>query len=96
MMAEYLKKIPTIFTNYRVDIVLLAFLVLSSIKLTYSIQNLGIELYDDAVYLYEGVKITKLPLSSYRDLLYSLWYHLLSFIENDKVALYFLFIQKCY
>ncbi|MBD2142194.1 hypothetical protein H6F39_12715 [Anabaena sp. FACHB-1250] len=89
-MIRYLKKTYEVFNNYSIDIVLFIFLTISLIKLTSLIENTDIGLYDESIYLDNGVKIFELPLSSLRAKIYCLWYYLIFLLDNDKVSLYFL------
>ncbi|MBW4478114.1 MAG: hypothetical protein KME54_14910 [Tolypothrix brevis GSE-NOS-MK-07-07A] len=90
LTTGYLQKIPKILKDYSVDIVFFVFLTISSIKLTSLIENTDIGLWDESIYLNNGVKAFESPLSSFRAPIYCLWYYLISLFENDKINLYFL------
>jgi hypothetical protein len=90
LTTGYLQKIPKILKDYSVDIVFFIFITISSIKLTSLIENTDIALWDESIYLNNGVKAFESPLSSFRAPIYCLWYYLISLFEDDKINLYFL------
>ena len=74
------------------DGVLLFFIIITSVKYTYSIETiLDIRLFDETNYLLRGVHLLQwgIPDPSLSPL-YSIWYYLLSLVESDRIQLYFL------
>ncbi len=74
------------------DILLFTSLLLASWKYVYGLdQLLDIGLYDESNYLSEGVRLWQkgLPSAQFAPL-YAIWYWLLSIIQPDRIALYYL------
>ena len=71
-----------------IDLILFCALIAASLKLTYAIDAfMDIGLDDESLYLYNGIKLIK---EAQWAPLHSLWYHLLSLLEKDRIALYYL------
>src|SRR5215217_7110820 len=68
------------------------FLLLAGLKFTYRLPSiLDITLRDESIYLYSGVKMVQegVPSPEFAPL-YSAWYYVLSLLQPDEVALYYL------
>jgi len=68
------------------------FLLLAGLKFTYRLPSiLDITLWDESQYLYRGVKLVQdgVPSAQWAPL-YSAWYYVLSLLQPDRVALYYL------
>lgn len=74
------------------DILLFTSLLLASWKYVYGLdQLLDIGLYDESNYLSQGVRLWQKGLPSAQSApLYAIWYWLLSIIQPDRIALYYL------
>jgi hypothetical protein len=76
----------------KIDIILLCFLIIATIKLTYSIETiLDIALDDESFYLRNGARLIKYGLQAAQySPLYTIWYYLLSLLEKNNIQLYYL------
>ncbi|MCG8353871.1 MAG: hypothetical protein MI924_39405 [Chloroflexales bacterium] len=74
------------------ELLVVCIIVLACLKFTSGVeQKLDVGLYDESYYLYNGVTLSfsNIPAANNAPL-YSLWYYVLSFIEPDRIDLYFL------
>jgi len=80
------------FNEMRNDLILLFFLLMSAMKFTYAIEQvMDVPMYDEAAYLYNGINLLKYRLTSTDwKPLYSIWYCILSFAENNGLKLVYL------
>jgi hypothetical protein len=79
-------------SQYFIDIIFVLTLLLCVVKLTYNLETFAdIELFDESVYLYNGITIPEqgLPDRSYGPL-YSVWYYLLSKLSRNSIELFYL------
>src|SRR5829696_3858769 len=88
-LAEQVKKL--LFSS-REDGLAILFLLLAGLKFTYRLPSiLDITLWDESSYLYNGVKLVQNGVPSAEAApLYSAWYYVLSLLQPDRVALYYL------
>ena len=78
--------------SLRVDLIIVIVLLSAGLKFTLGLRNVvDISLYDESDYLYRGVTLWKAGLPP-ADLapLYSVWFFLISFLEPNRVRLFFL------
>src|SRR5215217_4847490 len=90
--AEQLKKFLRSSHSSIADGLAMLFLLLAGLKFTYRLPSiLDIDLLDESGYLYKGVRlITDGVPSAENAPLYAAWYYMLSLLQPDRVALYFL------
>src|SRR5215207_7444138 len=87
--AEQVKKL---LSSSTADGLAILFLLLAGLKFTYRLPSiLDIDLSDEGAYLYRGVKLVQdgVPLAENAPL-YSAWYYVLSLLQPDRIALYYL------
>ena len=78
--------------SLRVDIIIITIILIAGLKFTFGLEKvLDISLYDESDYLYRGVILWKagFPPAELAPL-YSIWYFIISFLEPNRVMLYFL------
>lgn len=76
----------------KVDLIIIVIILIAGLKFTFGLENtLDITLQDESEYLYRGVTLwnTGLPHPSWSPL-YVIWYFLISFLEPNKIGLYYL------
>lgn len=81
--------------KYKTDIILFILLISIGVKYVYDFNSyLDIQLKDETLYLQNGLYLLKngLPDPQWAPV-YSVWFFLLSIIQNDSVAIYFLNLQ---
>jgi len=72
------------------DLLMVFLLCISGIVLTYHLtQYMDVLLWDEAIYLDRGFLLWKIIPNTWGPI-YSVWYKLLSYIEIDKINLYFI------
>jgi hypothetical protein len=79
----------------KADLLVILIILLAGLKYTFMLEKgLDISLYDEASYLYGGIKlpVEGLPRTDYAPL-YAIWYFIISLIEPNKVNLFYLNIK---
>lgn len=79
----------------KADLLIILIILLAGLKLTFMLEaGLDISLYDEASYLYWGIRIPVegLPRTDYAPL-YAIWYFIISLIEPNRVNLFYLNIK---
>lgn len=78
----------------RPDMVALALLLYGGLKIVWNINLIyDISLYDETIYLDNGVRFFAKPVTQDWAPLYSFWYFLLSFIKHDPIDLFYFNIR---
>ncbi|MCJ7718196.1 MAG: hypothetical protein MUO54_16980, partial [Anaerolineales bacterium] len=83
------------FKSHKADLLIIVIILLAGLKFTYMLEDgLDISLYDEASYLYGGIKlpVNGLPRVDYAPL-YAIWYFIISLIEPNRVNLFYLNIK---
>jgi hypothetical protein len=78
--------------SLRVDLIIITVILIAGLIFTFGIEKLlDISLYDESDYLYRGVTLWNagFPPAELAPL-YSIWYFIISFLEPNRVMLYFL------
>lgn len=79
----------------KADLLIILIILLAGLKFTFLLEDgLDISLYDEASYLYGGIKlpVEGLPRTDYAPL-YAIWYFIISLIEPNRVNLFYLNIK---
>ena len=79
----------------KADLLIILIILLAGLKLTFMLEaGLDISLYDEASYLFWGIRIPVegLPRTDYAPL-YAIWYFIISLIEPNRVNLFYLNIK---
>lgn len=92
MIENKIRKIPGRSIEHFSDYLVALILLISGLKYIYKFWNFfDVGLYDESTYLFSGVDLLEYGLPDVQFApLYSIWYFLLSFIQSDRVYLYYL------